>query len=87
MPKKPTEPTARPDAAPATNRTRPLREQLHEAVNANITRTVTEGLKGVDDMTARGKAELKRRGIEGMDEIADTAGDLFKRLLVRGISK
>ena len=72
---------------PEPIRTRPLREQLHEAVNTNITRTVTEGLKGVDNLTARGKAELKRRGIEGMDEIADTAGDLFKRLLVRGISK
>lgn len=68
-------------------RTKPLREQLHEAINHNITRTVTEGLAGVDTLASHGKAELKRRGIAGMDEIADSAADLVKRLLVRGISK
>ncbi len=72
---------------PIDPRQKPLREQLHRAVNDNITRTVTEGLKGVDTLTERAKAELKRRGLEGMDEIADSAGDLLKRLLVRGISK
>ena len=72
---------------PIDVRPKPLREQLHHAVNENITRVVTDGLKGVDSLTERGKAELKRRGLTGMDDIAESAGDLLKRLLVRGISK
>lgn len=79
--------TAPAQPEPIDPRQKPLREQLHRAVNHNITRTVTEGLAGVDTLTERAKAELKRRGLAGMDEIADSAGDLLKRLLVRGISK
>jgi hypothetical protein len=87
MPKEAQHRPTRPAEPLAPQRTRPIREQLHEAVNHNITRTVTEGLKGIDDLAARGKRELQRRGITGMDEIADSAADLVKKLFIRGISK
>jgi hypothetical protein len=87
MPRQPQQPVAaRRNITPA-DRPRPLREQLHEAVNANIAQTVKQGIEGVDQLKARGLRELERRGLTGMSEVCDSAADLVKKLLIRGISK
>ena len=86
MPETPA-PPPRNAAAADSGRPRSLREELQEAVNKNIVGTVEQGMNGIDQAKARGLAELERRGITGMEEIADSAATLFKRLLLRGISK
>ncbi|HEX4309165.1 MAG TPA: hypothetical protein VHZ25_04005 [Acidobacteriaceae bacterium] len=88
MPKQPQQPIPEPRPAPAaTGRSKPLREQLHEAVNANIAQTVKQGLDSIDQLKVHAIADLERRGITGMEEIGESAADLVKRLLLRGISK
>lgn len=82
--KKPTITTPPP---PPSTRARPIREQLHEVINENTSRIVKNGLKGIDQIAADAKANLKHRGFAGTEEIVDSAADLVKRLFVRGISK
>lgn len=86
MPGKQHEPAPRTETA-SRDREKPLREQLHEAVNANLLQTVKQGIDGIDQLKVLGVKELKRRGIVDMEEIANSAGDLLKKLLIRGISK
>lgn len=68
-------------------RPRSLEEQLQTAVNAQITDTVTKGIEGIDRLKQTALKHLSARGLTGLEEIGDSAADLVKRLLVRGISK
>lgn len=87
MPKEPSRRDSARNIEPADGRPRDLREQLQTAVNTNITKTVEDGIKGIDRLKKQAVDNLNRRGITNVEEIAESAADLFKKLLVRGISK
>jgi len=68
-------------------RVRPIREQLQAAVNENTVQIVERGMGGIDKAKAQALAAFERRGIAGMEEIAETAANFLKAVLVRGVSK
>lgn len=74
---------------PATRpaRRKPVREQLHQAVNTNLTALVENGFKDIDRGKRRLVRKLAKKGITGVDELADTGANLLKALILRGISK
>jgi len=83
-----TEPTKRTQDSPApARRVKPLREQLHEAVNSQLTDMAERGFAEIDNGKNKLLAKLEQRGVTGMEQIADTGAQFIKALIARGISK
>ena len=69
------------------NRTKPTREKLIEANNANMVNLAEKGFRAIDNLAARGTAGLKARGIVGTEEILQDLANVAKKLLMKGLSK
>lgn len=57
-----------------------LRQQLQEIANANTVEAARRGFAEIDRHAERGKRKLKEIGINGADELVDSATTLVKRL-------
>lgn len=56
------------------------RQQLQEIANANMVKAATSGFREIDRHAARSKRALKEIGIEGADELVDSATTFVKKL-------
>lgn len=56
-----------------------LAHQLREIANANTVEAARKGFAVIDHHAARAKAELKKIGIEGCDDVVDKASLFLKR--------
>lgn len=70
---------------PALQRQKPLREQLHEAVNENLVRMASDSMRHIDGVRDRALAKLEKKGIVGCESIADDLSNAVKKLLLRGL--
>lgn len=79
--------TKRTPSPPAPERQKPIREQIHTAVNEYTTRMVSDAFKEIDAGKDHLVKKLEERGITGMEDAAAAGAQLVKALLLRGISK
>jgi hypothetical protein len=69
-------------AVPATPPEKSVREMLQEIANKNLVTAAVETFRVIDKHANEAKRQLQRAGIEGTEDIIDTAARAIKRKAV-----
>lgn len=60
-------------------RKKDLREQAHEAINANIAEVIRQGCAALDRHADEVKKQARQIGLKGLDDLIESAADAIKR--------